>query len=115
MARVKYAKSALPAAVHPTVPELAWAAGFLEGEGNFGVNNRNLGRHSSTVVRATQKDTESLFRLQRLLGGTVTPVRGDRFGEWRTYGARARGIMYTLFPFLSAWKRAQIRVALGVV
>lgn len=95
----------------PSTADLAWAAGFLEGEGNFGTNRRELS--ASQVVRATQKNREPLYRLQTLFGGTVAAVRSDGFGEWRTYGARARGIMLTLFPFLSAWKRTDIKRALG--
>ena len=109
---VKWAHKSTPqAAIHPTMADLAWAAGFLEGEGHFGVNDRNT--HASTVVRATQKNLEPLHRLQRILGGTVNPCRSDGFGEWRTYGVRARGIMFTLFSFLSARKRTQIIDALG--
>jgi hypothetical protein len=91
---------------------MAWAAGFLEGEGNFGLNHRTR-PSASQVVRATQKNREPLYRLQRLFGGRVKAVRSDGFGEWRTYGARARGIMMTLFPFLSAAKRSDITLALG--
>jgi hypothetical protein len=111
---VKWAKpTSVPATTSPSVPDLAWAAGFLEGEGNFSVNNRKLPKKSiSQVVRATQKNLEPLFRLQRLFGGTITTARKDGYGEWRTYGGRARGIMLTMFTFLSAKKRADIRLAL---
>lgn len=98
------------ASVSPTTADLAWAAGFLEGEGAFGTNGN---KWASQCVRATQKNLEPLYRLQRLFGGAVKPFRKDMYGEWRTYGVRARGIMFTLFPFLSARRRTQIKLALG--
>lgn len=111
---VKHAKAgSTPAAKAASMADLAWAAGFLEGEGNFGVNHRKLGRSASQVVRATQKNLEPLYRLQRFLGGAVKPLRQDGYGEWRTYGVRARGIMMTLYSFLSAKKRADIQFALN--
>lgn len=109
---VKWAKpGSTPASVSPTTADFAWAAGFLEGEGNFGTNH--VKEHRSQCVRATQKNLEPLYRLQRILGGSVKPLRSDGYGEWRTYGIRARGIMFTLFSFLSAKKRADIRFALS--
>jgi hypothetical protein len=114
MEKVKYAKrQAQHATASPTVADIAWAAGFLEGEGNFDINHRKLGKHASHVVRATQKNLEPLYRLQRFLGGSITTRRKDGYGEWRTYGVRARGIMLTLFSFLSAKKRSNVVAALG--
>lgn len=108
----RFQKSAVAATVRPSIADLAWAAGFLEGEGNFGVNNRKLGSSASQVVRATQKNLEPLYKIQSILGGVVKPLRKDGYGEWRTYGVRARGIMMTLYHFLSARKRSDIALAL---
>ena len=88
----------------------------MEGEGNFSTNSN---RHPSQVARATQKNLEPLYRLQALFGGSVGKSRRDarwpdkEYGEWRAYGARARGVMFTLFSFLSARRREQIKVALS--
>lgn len=113
---IRHAKcQSLPATGVASIADMAWAAGFLEGEGNFGVNNRKLGRRGSHVVRATQKNPEPLYKLQQILGGSIMNPRADGYGEWRTYGARARGIMLTLFSFLSAKKRADIKLAFRLV
>lgn len=92
----------------PTTADIAWAAGFLEGEGHFGLNHRKLGRSASNVVRVTQKQLQPLFRLQRFFGGSVKQARSDGYGEWRTYGARARGVMLTVFTFMSDNKKRDI-------
>lgn len=108
----KWEKTACQVAmVSPSLVDMAWAAGFLEGEGAFTVNHRKL-RSASACVRATQKQLEPLMKIHRWFGGTVTFRRKDGFAEWRTYGARARGIMMTLFTMLSPRRRNQIRLAL---
>lgn len=99
------------ATLAPTMAMLGWAAGFLEGEGAFGGNFHKPS--PSQIVRATQKDFEPLRLLQKLFGGRIYHRRNDGFGEWRATGVRARGVMFTMFPFLSARRRTQIKVALG--
>lgn len=102
------------ATVSPSATDIAWAAGFFEGEGHFGLNHRKLGRAASNVARVTQKQLQPLFRLQRIFGGSVKQARSDGYGEWRTYGARARGIMLTVFTFMSDNKKRDIVNSLGV-
>ena len=109
---VKYQhRNVRSASLSPSMADLGWAAGFLEGEGSFGGNFHK--QYPCQVVRATQKDTEPLQKLIALLGGTITLRRSDGYSEWRASGVRARGIMFTLFPFLSARRRMQIKLALG--
>jgi hypothetical protein len=103
----------IPAAVSPSTVDLAWAAGFLEGEGGFCVNSRSLGRHSSLRVTATQKQREPLDKLQRLFGGYVGLQATVPYFRWTVNGVRARGVMYTVFTFLSRRRRDQIRGVLG--
>lgn len=117
--RTKWAKpQSKQAASSPTVADLAWAAGFLEGEGNFYANTR-ANKHVSHGVRAVQKFAEPLYKLQAMFGGSVSlthkagPKYPNAYPEWRVYGARARGVMLTLFSFLSSRRRGQVRVALS--
>lgn len=120
MAQTHLSKRQSPAAMmSPSQADLAWAAGFLEGEGNFSTNfNR---KHPSQCVRAVQKNMEPLYRLQRMFGGSVGAthmsrgVEGARtaYGEWRAYGVRARGIMMTLYSLMSARRREQVAFALN--
>lgn len=93
------------ATVKPTRSDLAWAAGFLEGEGSFVSANR------SCEVKAEQVNREPLDRLFSLFGGAIAsrPARGNRRAiySWRASGARARGIAMTLWHFLSSRRRIQ--------
>lgn len=103
-----------PASERPTLRDLAWVAGFLEGEGSFG---KQYGQ-----VYATQKDPECLYRLQRYFGGSVSHrTRHMRTGgtndvhDWRTYGPVAFGLMLTIYPFMSTRRKAQIRTVIQSV
>lgn len=96
-----------PACVVPAVRGLAWAAGFLEGEGCF----------LSSRVHAPQVNREPLERLTRLFGGGIylTRPKVRRWNEcfrWHVSGTRARGVMMTLYALMSARRQAQIRKAL---
>jgi hypothetical protein len=50
-----------------TEVELAWAAGFFEGEGSVTITKRDDTLH----VRAAQVDREPLVRLQNMFGGHI--------------------------------------------
>jgi len=104
-----------------TTVDLAWAAGFLEGEGSFRFSQRDTGRpHGTPTVTAAQKDPESLKRLHTLFSGNVpTPYiarvnrKECRVYQWRIYGERAVGVMYALYPWMSGYRKAQIRAAIS--
>lgn len=115
MRRTMTEKSLVPKAVQrPTIRELAWAAGFLEGEGSFS----HQPGHSEAIY-CRQVNPEPIHKLQDLFGGVIAPrLPGDRFGkqvqvEWHVTGARARGIMMTLYPFLSDKRKEQVKKALA--
>lgn len=91
--------------ISPTVRDLAWAAGFIDGEGSF------LWNGSSEMISVPQKDKELLVKLQTLFGGGLTarPTKyGYRMNVWQVYGARARGVAMTLYSFMSDRRKAQI-------
>jgi hypothetical protein len=100
--------------VHPNVHELEWAAGFLEGEGNFTRTRR------TEMVRAAQVNKDPLIRLQFLFGGSIKRYMGGGKNQkpyylWLTTGARARGIAMTLYSLLfSDLRKKQIRKALQI-
>jgi len=97
----------------PSLRDLEWAAGFLEGEGHF---------RSSRVEAKQISTTEPLERLLAIFGGHVETFsmeyrrqQGGKANDgsiWGVGGARARGVMMTLFPLLSTRRKAQIRGAL---
>jgi len=98
----------------PSARDLEWAAGFLEGEGSF----QHV--HRSEVVSAGQVAKEPLTKLQDIFGGTLSwierqqPHHNDQW-RWKVSGARARGIMMTLYALLSSRRQEQIREALQPV
>lgn len=88
-----------------TAPDIAWAAGFLEGEGYFAPQD----------VRAAQVDKEPLERLVALLGGRIyLDVRpNSRIGRqqpihrWSICGTTADECIRRLWPWLSHRRRLQ--------
>jgi hypothetical protein len=91
--------------------DLAWCAGFLEGEGSFVINKTTIG------VTCAQVQREPLERLQKLLGGTIYSRRHKRtdkpnwtpeFFVWCIYGKNAAAIMMTLLAFMSPKRWTQI-------
>jgi hypothetical protein len=95
------------ATTKPTLSDLAWAAGFIEGEGSF--------KHSSSSLCADQVQREPLERLQRFFGGSIYakthPSMGPRrlpSRRWTINGGRARGVMLTLYSWLSPRRRQQL-------
>jgi len=117
----KYAKAqCLAASASPSTADLAWAAGFIEGEGNFTpvrVRMRSGERRGYARVTAFQNNQEPLNKLVAMFGGSIRRVQRPRgtelAGAWTVNGARARGVMLTLFSFLSARRRKQIAFALN--
>ncbi len=104
-------KTTIKAKVAPSLRDLYWAAGFLDGEGSF---NLSAG---SQRVRATQKDDDALRHLQGLFGGSVrqqfNKLRQKHYWHWAVHGSRARGVMLTLYPLLFSYRQSQIRKALS--
>lgn len=88
----------------PTVRDLEWAAGFIEGEGSFFTSRIEVGQVHKPPVE----------RLQQLFGGSLVarkasnPKHSD-FWCWRACGARGRGVMMTLYTLLSPKRQSQIR------
>ncbi len=103
--------------------ELAWAAGFFDGEGNAtGPGPReSRGNRAVLGVSLTQIDDEVLHRFRAAVGG-LGHVRGPKgpYGEgrkpvytWRTHRfEHAQAIIAMLWPFLSSIKRKQCAGAL---
>ena len=95
--------------------DIAWAAGFIEGEGCF----QSRGPAAQIVV--TQVQLEPLLRLQRIFGGHITrydhvPSRTGNwnpFHRWHVSNIHARSIMMTVFVLMSPKRRTQIHKALA--
>lgn len=82
-----------------TPRELEWAAGFILGEGHF---PPAVPGKTGASIRVGQKEKEPLLELQRIFGGNIYTEKGHVYGLWRwsLNGARAAGVMMTLFPLM---------------
>lgn len=98
----------------PSLCDIAWAAGFIEGEGCF-----SSASVSSPRIRVSQCNIEPLMRIQALFGGSIRPnkphdPRHNSQYCWSLSGPRGRGLMYTIFTYMSPKRRLQIKEALGI-
>ena len=96
------------ATVSPSIMDVAWAAGFLEGEGSFFAQ---AGKWAQ--VSATQVQREPLDRLASFFGGRVWERKSRRVSWqpthwWRICGPRARGVSMTVYPLMSPRRQGQI-------
>ena len=85
--------------------ELAWVAGFVDGEGCLTVS-KNRTAHS-VIFDLAQVNERPLLRVQAVLGGEVVrrkDVRGFHY-QWRLYGAKAIAAIRLILPYLSNKQR----------
>lgn len=100
----------------PTEVDIAWVAGFLEGEGHFRRSTSARNRFGSEAVSAAQVNPEPLYRLQEFFGGGIYAKKRSKWGmndilEWKVSGERARILMRAVEPLMSMRRREQIRWA----
>lgn len=101
-----------------TVKDVAWAAGFMEGEGSFVLAGRNK---VSPVVSVAQVQREPLERMQRMFGGNISlqrrslkrPTNQD-IHQMAWTGRRAAEIIMTLYVLMSPRRQEQMRKVLDV-
>ena len=97
--------------------KILWAAGLLEGEGCFRVTNSYKGtgtKHGRThQVQASQKAVEPLERLKAIFGGSIYKHPKRPIHQWMLVCVNARGAMMMLYPFVSAFRKEQIKTALA--
>ena len=87
----------------PRDADLAWAAGFIDGEGCVAVDSRKSPR-----ITVSNTDRRPLDRLQELLGGTIcvhgrgNPEKGHRPSwVWAVHGGRSvRRVLAEVRPYL---------------
>lgn len=94
--------------------DIAWAAGFIEGDGSFTATNS---RRTCPCVSAVQMTMEPIEKLLRLFGGRVytwTHTQGHIYSKWYVAGARAAGLMMTLYPLMSQRRKDQIEKSLSL-
>jgi len=103
--------------------ELAWAAGFFDGEGSMSPHiDKRPGRRPSLQLEIEQTSQQPLERFRRAVGqgGRITlrkPRAVTRKPLWRLhyYGPAAFEVARLLYPYLCQPKQEQIRRAIRVV
>lgn len=101
----------LDATTVPTELDIAYAAGFYDGEGTC---YAKCGKYAQ--ARVFQKDPEMLYKFRDFFGGNVRPVaghaaRGINGGplfEWAVTGTRAKEFLRKIYPFVSSRRKQQI-------
>lgn len=106
-------------ACRSSLEDIAWAAGFFDGEGSFSVSSASRCAHVS--IAQTQREPLDRFLAITAQGKVLGPYlrqtlagtkKKDLFG-FHAYGhTQARHIMRTLWPFLGRVKRDQALSAL---
>lgn len=107
--------------MNPTDLELAWAAGFLDGEGCFTLSKMPSATHESQrgmSITAVQTRVAPLLELQRLFGGNIRKMgntkKGTEIFEWRCNGGAPvlSEVAQALVPYLRVKRReAEIVIA----
>ena len=97
----------LPSSV-PGPADLAWAAGFLEGEGSFTRTQHRL------RVKAVQVNLEPLLKLQHFFGGRIYSQKAYRDTHspsfiWTANGRLAVAVVRQIYEMLSAKRQMQAR------
>lgn len=93
--------------------ELAYFAGFFDGEGHVGIYTR---RYAMIVTNA---DPRPLRRLEEVWGGRVLLKPRDPIGhqdiyQWAAYGHKSRPFLEAILPYTKV-KRTQIEVYLSAL
>lgn len=102
--------------------DLAWAAGFFDGEGSTGCNwqknHPNGNRYRYLRMQVDQVEPTTLQRLQSILGGKLTgpysPRNINHSPHWHWVITSFEEVQFTvcrLWPWLSKPKRNQIKIA----
>jgi len=109
-----------------SVKDLAWAAGFWEGEGSV---KSNWGKSKkpafwSIQMSAAQKDPWCLHKMRDMFGGRVRLMRskassplvktGGELYQWVVSGTRARAFAMTIFAMVSPKRKEQIKKAAAI-
>lgn len=80
--------------------DIAWAAGFFEGEGNLSLSTNGAGGFMG-MVQVGQKSREPLDRLQKLFGGTVGYWRSSYVWAWYLCSKKALPFLETIEPYIT--------------
>jgi len=99
--------------------ELAWTAAFLEGEGTLTVavsppsaKCRSLSPRFTLWVKADNTETEPIYRLQNIFGGTVRRYLSRKGHKpayrWRVTGPVAANCIRAIAPYFASNRKKQL-------
>jgi hypothetical protein len=97
-----------------TEADIAWAAGFLEGEGTFTPQGKPPSWGGRCVAANQRNTAQPLVRLQKLFGGSVRWHRSQKAWAWKASGEKGVNVMLTIYPLLSKRRQRQVCAALKV-
>lgn len=93
--------------------DLAWAAGFIDGEGCIGVYSNGIKSSAVLSLSVSQKYNEPLLKLVALFGGHLKPKSNPvGFMEWRLYSSNALNVLKQVLPYLQSNKKEQAILAI---
>lgn len=100
-----------------TFGDIKWLAGWLEGEGSFGLTMNGQRKGASLLISAGTVDLDIAQRVASILDarGVLGPYTyGNNQPLYRIHvsGVKAAGWMMTLYSLLGTRRRAQVRTAL---
>lgn len=98
--------------------EIAWAAGFFDGEGWTGSYQKHERTSVTLKMHVTQTDKKVLERFQAAVGcGKIEPLRlregRKQAWRWRIHGQEVVDVAAKLFDFLCEPKQDQMLAAIG--
>jgi len=108
-------RTIVPRKIVPTKIDIAWSAGFIEGDGHIGRNK------TTSDIEVTQKNICVLLKLQFLWGGSLGKIhkqgftRNRTYFKWRVSGPSARRMALSMRRYLSPVKQLQVDFCLGKV
>jgi hypothetical protein len=101
-----------------TPTDLAWAAGFFDGEGciHIGKSIQRQYENYQLVISVTQAEREPLDKLQELFGGFIKSYQATRYTRkyhlhWGLSSIKATNALRAMLPYLTV-KREQAELAL---
>lgn len=102
------------------IADLAYIAGFFDGEGNVGVYKSTRAKYApiyAMTVRIANTDLQTLEYIRGLLGGTLTEKIANRKAGHRPlysldwYGSNALNVLRLILPYVKT-KRKQVELAI---
>lgn len=114
--KTSYQKSVLivgnaPPSREPSDIDIAWMAGFFEGEGSV---RSKKGKNIS--ISFPQKDAEILFRIREFVGGSISRTTREEtyLHTLNICGDNGRLFLQSIYSFMSSKRKLQIEAAGGL-